>query len=391
MIEERHLTDEEILEKQGYKSANVGKAISKSRFGSFFSKIGNSIKNSGLYKSVSNSFVGRALSTVGEKTNTFLNHPAGRLATFALAVGLGVTAVAASGGLALIAPAVGLGAVVVGKTVSVAMDVHRENKIRSLEHQLKLLRTLEDAHHEHTQNLHRGMSEEKRAQFGKFRGTMSSLSAEYTAREGEEHRRNLPTLRGEALKAAAKGIFTIASAAVDLTSLPASVARMAQHAPDVVSKSLDMKDTAGMKQEMDEQYEGAEREAVLKARVNKLAQKLQVPAMPDTAAMAEHVRDRLSLMRATEAVARDHVAGEQMTHEGAMMRYAAYKKEADKDKDLDEKVAEQRKRGGYVRRMASGVSRALFGTREDWTFKKTEPTAQETPDARRDRGGSISR
>lgn len=401
---ESRLTDREILAAHGYEigSANPVAALASSRVGravgGFFGRIGNFFRTNPTIQRIRNSPVGRATGYVLGKVNQALNHPAGKLVTFGLAVTLGGLAVAGTGGAALVLPAIALGATVGGKVIGGAFKAQHENKMRSLRHQLDLLRTLnrETAEHGRTmQQIRDRMPPEKKEELDEHVAAAAEVDEHRAvAAGGQVHTRNLPTLRNETAKVVGANALRAVGGAIEVSSMPATAAHLARHAPDAVSQGLGTHERAHIANEVTEELRGSDQEAALKLRINRLSQDLRVPPASNTAELTSHVRGRLGSMRAEERMATDVAEGRSTSPDQSAKAFRQYKEEAKDNKTLDLQVSRQKQRGGFSTRIAHRMAEAVVGSPQEWVGSepKTPDATPPTPAAsrRRARGTGVS-
>ncbi|MEQ9115896.1 MAG: hypothetical protein RLN62_03785 [Rickettsiales bacterium] len=396
VISEDQMSDADILSQAEYKSAVISKRASQSRIGGFLVGMFNGFWNSPPVGFVRESAVGKGIGWTAGKVNDALEHPLGKTVTFVLAVSLGALAVAGTGGIALAIPAAALTVTIGAKLVKAGFKAQHENKMHSLEHQLDLLRTLKKKVISHERTIEEIKSRTHESQHESIHSHRDCIAQVDDHRavgpDGKTHTRNLPTLRNEIMKSAASNSLYVAGAALDATALPRSAVEFSKgihsaHAAirgahtggDIASQSADIREgTIGVAHEAEEQFQGADKEAVLKARINLLSKELGVPPCQNTAELTSFVRGKMSSLRAEERVVEEHAASV-ISADAARDKFVEYKKEADKSVILDSEIKEQMKRANYTKRMAVRVGEALFGSKEEWVGKKTEPTPPSVP------------
>ena len=400
IADESLLSDADILAREEYKSAVVSKRIAESAVGRFFGGLASGFWNSRPIQAIRRSPVGRVTGWVTGKINAALNHPVGKLATFGLGVGLSVAAVVGSGGTALIIPAAALCVTVGAKVVSAGFKAHHENKMHSLEHQLKLLRILKKKVVDHEHKISEIKSRAHGSQHGlvdSHRTVISQVDTNRAVRSDDKvHTRNLPTLSNEIAKSVASNALYVAGAAIDASALPRTAADLGQRihaahstagsvhsAGDFITEGADIREgTIGVGMETREQFEGADREAVLKARINILSRQLGVPPCRNTSELTSYVRGKMSSLRAEERLINEHVSSglKSATEENIGKKFTTYKSEAENNLLYDIELRDQLKRASYAKRMAIRIGESLVGSKEEWLGRAAqEPVPPSTP------------
>lgn len=414
---EKNISDKELLETAGYESPRIiykfknviqpvtswFSAAKKWLLGEDKPEEERSFFEKGL------TAIAKGVGYIGSKANQALNHPLGKIITFGLAVTMGAIAVAGTGGAALILPAMALGATVVGKMVGAGFEAQHKNKMESLEKQLGLLRLLEKKtidHEKYIKNAREKLPESEWTKFDHYRKN-AAINDEHqrintegmTEAELQEklHYRNLPTVKNELTKAVAKNSLSVLSASLDLSSLPKTAATIAHHVsekvPDLVSTNLDVREgTAGVTQEVGEQLEGADKEASIKLRINKLSKVLGVPSAANTSQLTSYVRGRLGSMYSETRLAQDIAERKITDSANAQEVFSTYKAESRNNKLLDLEVKEHLLREKYATRMAKRLGEALVGIKKEWEqgFSITTPDTKISYGNKKNKENGIS-